>query len=999
MNEREVSLLPPPRELVWRGCVDASAFWLPVGSGLLTEVEACRRVLSLWRPGVTVYALEGGLLVVQPAPGRGIRTEEAPGTPLVRFAKGLLCAAPVIPSEARRLQELAASGQSGSDAVALVRGGNWEIVTLNASQMVDPAMWLDLGNAVVVSDALSLGAPPAPVVDVLQPVNFNPRTAYGKVATADPPSELAELVATLRGQAGAGKAGETRTNIGMALDGAFRRLAASLRSRMQPPTFGRDGGASSNAGGGVSHRPGEQSLALARGEAFEAWLHWRIARLAGLIGLGGLIGGKQAQYVRKMLDLFERGDLEQALRHAIPLGGEIDSALKRLPPSLFTPKPRTDLALRPGQTAAASSLGFSPDLHSHLNALYRQAFTRLEREGRIDEAAFVLAELLNSTEEAVNFLEKHRRLELAADMAEARGLHPGWVVRLRFLAGDTGRAVAFARRTGAWVEAISQLERRPEHKQEACALRLEWAASLARAGEYSQAISAALPVAEARDLVREWMNRVIKGGGVPAARMYARRLALFPDTDDLWQTEAMTLLAGEDEVSAVERLAFISEITRPDTWTSPETVLLQRMLARVAVRTLARDTFRGVLEPKLYDALLQTAADPVLKADAPKMREVLSAVPAALQHRVLRERSPAEPPLVVAENDTGLVPVHDAAYLPSRRTLVALGEMGVRLLSPDGRTLREWTTVPAHRLVPADSGNVAVALARRGSLWRLTRLDLVTGAVTPWCDAEIPVFAPDSDGSLWMVALPKGGGTEALAAIDLQGAPDRLASLWRTSLEEGRFVAIARSSSACMALTMHKRSERASFTMPSPLELTSEWQEWRFEMPSLTMRNRSHWEMVAKKGATAALDPWWQGAVDPSATGTIVIRKVEPSGAASIPSHTRLELRRQGTSFSLREYVEHHRVSPATPVVGGGWLVDIQYPGEGEPPRLVLLSLTDAKPDSDLRALTRLCVVMEGAKTIGARIFTGSLTVWDDRGRVLAFDLYNDCIHANLRVH
>src|SRR5207247_1315275 len=104
------------------------------------------------------------------------------------------------------------------------------------------------------------------------------------------------------------------------------------------------------------------------------------------------------------------------------------------------------------------------------------------------------------------------------------------------------------------------------------------------------------------------------------------------------------------------------------------------------------------------------------------------------------DRSPNDPEFVIGEQDTGLLPVQDAAHLPSGRTLVALGEMGVRLLASDGRVIRDWATVPADRLVPADSGTVALALAQRGKLWRLTRLDLVTGAVTPWVDAEIPVF-------------------------------------------------------------------------------------------------------------------------------------------------------------------------------------------------------------------------------------------------------------------
>ena len=57
--------------------------------------------------------------------------------------------------------------------------------------------------------------------------------------------------------------------------------------------------------------------------------------------------------------------------------------------------------------------------------------------------------------ELAHFLERHGRPRLAAELAEARGLPPGRVVRQWFLARDVARAVDLARRTGTFADAAS----------------------------------------------------------------------------------------------------------------------------------------------------------------------------------------------------------------------------------------------------------------------------------------------------------------------------------------------------------------------------------------------------------------------------------------------------------------------------------------------------------------------------------------------------------------
>src|SRR5262249_14744629 len=146
------------------------------------------------------------------------------------------------------------------------------------------------------------------------------------------------------------------------------------------------------------------------------------------------------------------------------------------------PGRRTSLSINPLRAPAQSTWAMGPQVYGYLRKLYRQAFEWLEGQGRIEEAAFVLTELLASHAEAVSFLEKHGRLRLAAEIAEAKGLSPAMAIRLWWLAKERKRAISLALRTGEFERAIQHLS--GSHPEEAAALRTVWADRLAAAGKY-----------------------------------------------------------------------------------------------------------------------------------------------------------------------------------------------------------------------------------------------------------------------------------------------------------------------------------------------------------------------------------------------------------------------------------------------------------------------------------------------------------------------------------
>src|SRR5262249_35112781 len=126
------------------------------------------------------------------------------------------------------------------------------------------------------------------------------------------------------------------------------------------------------------------------------------------------------------------------------------------------------------------------------------------------------------------FLERHGRFQLAAELAEARGLPPGLVVRQWFLAGQRERAVAIARQTGAFADAVARLEGARDPR--AAALRLCWADTLATTGAYAAAVDVAASLREAEPLVLEWLDRAVAVGGRAGWRMLAKKLRRVPES-------------------------------------------------------------------------------------------------------------------------------------------------------------------------------------------------------------------------------------------------------------------------------------------------------------------------------------------------------------------------------------------------------------------------------------------------------------------------------------
>lgn len=905
-----------PREIVHRGVVEAAA--ILVDEALAGPLEARRRVVAAWSPGASVHRLAGGILLRFPAP-RSIDCARAPGLPLVRIGAGAsapIASAPLAPDE---LSALAPP----PGAVLLVRGGALSAAVPADADAEDPAAYLDLA-AFTVHRAEPLGAPARPPAVAHPPEERAAREVLGIAAA---PAERALVLQALAAAAGKipGPGSHHASRRPLSFLGTIAAAFASLLARL---LASRAPGLGSGSGQRLVAEEAEPEGPTLR-ERFTARLRLWSARVLVRTRLLQFVVRRQAEYLERLLDMLDRGDLGEALRHAIPLGGGTEEPVG---PMLGVPSPRSDLSISLAARRSSAAMFGTPDLYDHLRRKYRAAFERLSREGRIDEAAFVLAELLHEAQEAVAFLERHGRLRLAAELAEARRMAPGVQVRQWLLAGDTARAVRIARRHGAFADAVQRLG---DHEH-AGSLRLSWAETLAAAGDFAAAVEVIWPVESARNIGAAWIDRAIAQGGAPAARMLVKKLHLLPASFPAVREAALALFAGD---APAERRAFAEALisSPPDPGS--------RALARAAARALLADGARQGDDAvqKLVGRVVTFADDAVLRADLP-------AFPTFTRTPLARVEAPKA--RVISGADAGAVPLHDAAYLPSGRVVVALGEAGVRVLGRDGRAIFHLDQ-PACDLVIADLGDRALAVAPRGDALRLARLNFSDRRAAPWCEARLDAFARDFDGSQWVVA--EGDRIFVIDALEA-----RLDALH--TVEPGGPVGVIGRDGQSATVLLRDQGVMATRV--------------RFELPS--------WFMRARKPRDGALGvgPIHVAA---GASGAAAAYLAQPAESMSPPV---LVFAREGFSERRAELswpggAAVHRVA-----VRPGWIACAVTSARGADVQLV--------DEEHLRA--RFTITLEGASRVSLRFSGEALTLADDRGRLLVVDLALGGVVHDLRI-
>ncbi|HXU03147.1 MAG TPA: bpX6 domain-containing protein [Polyangia bacterium] len=759
---------------LFRGTVAATAFVFD--ERRLGPVEARRRVLAWWTPGAHVRSTEIGLVLVLPS-ARRVAVNSAPGLPLVANGGTFV-------GFETTLAEIRALGASAGSLV-VVRAGRIEVVA--NGQDVSPHEWIALGSVAAVSTR-ALSEPRALALEPPAPVR-----ALHEVLGPSIPPPAEERLAFLRDAGAAAGSGATGNVSSVAsLFDWFR----SLVRRKRRSTTGLPGTA-------LAEREPSTIMARLR-EAFGRIQRW--------VGLQRLLGRRHGKYLADVMEMLAGGDVREGLRHAIPLAS-MKEIFDRRPAGLSwrLPSARSQLAISPFRGRSSSSLVLADDLFGQLRALYRRTFEQLDAQGRHEEAAFVLAELLQADEEAVAYLERNGQLRRAAELAEARGCAPGLVVRAWFIAGDRNRAVRIARERGAFNDAIVRLGK--SHPEAARQLRWLWADSLAASGSYADAVELLHPVVEAQNLVFRWLELGLAADEAQAPRLLAFQAALAPERWAETRALAEVWLASQDDGSAARRRALAEALPKVPS------NLGSRRLARLCARWIVASSDSDVpaISSQTIQGLIKAADDDALEADLPNTS------------RKTRQRWLEKGDDVSAIIEPrGPVPVQNAVVLSSGRLLVAQGEAGVVLLGRTGALLHRFDC-PADGLIISDEGDRAIALASRGESTQLTQLDLPARTHRSWGLVPIVGGAKTYDGNVWFAH----DGLR-LMGIDTMGPVPRC--FWTVDVGDEAVMQIVRSARDVVVLVGGWGMEL-----------------WRYELPGPTLRERKPLKLRVE-GAAAPSD-------------------------------------------------------------------------------------------------------------------------------------------------
>lgn len=728
------------------------------------EGSVRRDVVASFQRGVRVYRTPSGLVSVWLAPRR-LAMPLPSGAPLVRY-RSLLTCVPLTPAE---LECCPADRQ----ALAVASAGTIACTELGPELEVDPSEWLTVDDF-ELSEITDLRAPPTPPALAIAPVAASGREALD-AAVGEAPAELARVVAAVARRVAAGTSGgrlaPRLVELGLTLARTLSRVFdvfRAARSGTKDTT-----GTTDSTGTELARAP---SAATGRSwfQSLTEWLKRRIWRGQ----LGRWLGQQHARYLRELFSMFERGDFDAALRHAIPAskssGG--DASLALMPPSA---RASLELGARRG---GGRRVGLGDLLHEHLRDVYRRAFRELERRGEILKAAFVLSELLQEDAEAVSFLERHGKLLEAAKLAEARELAPGLVVRQWFVAGNRERALMIARRDGAFRDAVDRLKSEPKLER---ALRLAWADHLAESGNFVGAVAAVAQLGEADALRLVWLQRAVQVGGVSGARALATWARQRPESFAEAAPLARQLVDDTSWAEARARLAFATGLADGPGGDTAE----RRAWLRGVTRAVIRDRARGLnqLDRTTLERWSRSSGDGALHADLPSLPSL----------RELSQRKAEQRQVVVAARDVGIQRLHDAVLLDDGRWLLAQGEAGVVLLGRKLERLHHFD-VPASALVVSKHGDRALAVARRDSVTRVALIDVARRRCQYWSDLELGAYATSFDGATWYVGI--GSRVHALDML-----ADEPRSLWQSADAEARILGVAADSAQlCFATAAHE---------------------------------------------------------------------------------------------------------------------------------------------------------------------------------------------------
>ena len=440
------------------------------------------------------------------------------------------------------------------------------------------------------------------------------------------------------------------------------------------------------------------------------------------------------------------------------------------------------------------------------------------------------------------------------------------------------------------------------------------------------------------------MRRAAAIGGRPGARCLARLISVARDGYTEFRTQAFELLQSDSVEEAPARTEFAEPLRKEPR--SPQA----QTLARLAARAILRDAGRGLQSfgPIPLRQLIDYSGDGALRADVPPRspgRKVeLNDLGAARQYSI-------------AAIDRGSTQISETVLLPNGTCALAMGEVGLKLITRDGRTIAHFDE-PADRVVVSDSGGKFITMARRGSVWCLSRVDVQSRKIATWCHAEISRFTTTFDGATWYVA-----SGQDLYAID--ATTRRLDALWRIP-DLGHFVGPFTLASTKLEFVTYKDKN---------------FWFWEYQLPQLRLKNKTLLPFSRPLDTVREIrlgSCSESGILDCSA----VLPSQETTGAETAVALAARQILFRKTNGSWTEFlaIGMDEQVLADPVIASNWLA-LCLASKSATRILVYGYTKGAKP------VLRIEIRIEGKCNPNVRFDGSLLTISDDLGHLRAYEL------------
>ena len=689
------------------------------------------KVIELWNKNSKFFEFEKGYLLTFDSPIL-MNCDKISGSPLERNSSGLFNA------------ELINSTSDFLSDITLLHENSLIKLYFHQGQTINVSTWIDVSDYRFLEPDLAINEDR---FEDTSPISSptDTRTIFNKVL-GNPGEERNKFLSDI-GNAQTKNA----TNIPAGLSGLnILKFIGSLFKSNSTDSVSKDGQTSSNF---IEPRKPLNTK-------IQRWRNW-VTQMALLTKASKLIGASHANYLKKLMDKFESGDLQEALRHAIPLGDGTQSlgqALGRL-------QPRNNLTIS-RYTAAASSVSFGDQIEAHLRKLYRQAFERLDRMGKHEEAAFVLADLLRNKQEALDYLLNHDRLSLATELALSWDMPADTIIRLLCLAGEFEKAVLIAKRDNAFAAAIATLQNKPDIAKK---LRYLWADYLISQGNWLDAVEAIWPIQTEQSLAIEWLKKAESSYGELGVRATIQLLIKSPEDSQRCAKSLLTLI--ENPSNADYRNNIAANILNVNVRHQLLSLLIAKLIPWIWIDSANR---QSTLSNKQLDKLLMLCSDALLKMDIPSTKNKISET---LLHITLASN------LLITAPSIGQQSIEDIVMLSNNRMLIALGEPGLIIVNENMQRCMQYA-IPCNRIVLSESRQVVLLIQTLDERSKVTRLDLVTHEKLDLGILDIDLFAPEFDGVKWVIT-----SRDRYLVIDT--STKELQTLWSLSDLQGKIIRIS----------------------------------------------------------------------------------------------------------------------------------------------------------------------------------------------------------------